>query len=77
MSTGSVKVWDPRQRDVPVAEMVPAEGEMRRDCWAVGFGNCFNDEERCVCAGYDNGDVKMFNLRTMSLEWETNIKNGV
>lgn len=30
-----------------------------------------------VCAGYDNGDIKLFDLRTMSLKWETNIKNGV
>ncbi len=29
----------------------------------VAFGNSFNDEERCVLAGYDNGDVKMFDLR--------------
>ena len=30
-----------------------------------------------VCAGYENGDVKMFDLRNMSLYWETNVKNGV
>jgi hypothetical protein len=30
-----------------------------------------------VCAGYDNGDIKMFDLRTNSLRWETNVKNGV
>lgn len=74
---GSVKVWDPRQKDVPVACMEPAEGEMRRDCWTVCFGNSFNDAERCVCAGYDNGDIKLFDLRTMTLRWEANIKNGV
>ena len=36
----------------------------RRDCWAVALGNSFDDEERCLLAGYDNGDVKMFDLRT-------------
>jgi hypothetical protein len=35
-----------------------------RDCWCVAFGNSFNDDERCVLAGYDNGDVKLFDLRT-------------
>ena len=40
-------------------------------------GNAFNAHERCVCAGYDNGDIKMFDLRTMGLKWETNVKNGV
>ncbi|KAG8323518.1 dynein axonemal assembly factor 10 [Homalodisca vitripennis] len=74
---GSVKVWDPRQKNKPVAVMEPADGEARRDCWSVAFGNSYNNEERVVCAGYDNGDIKMFDLRTMCLKWETNVKNGV
>lgn len=61
----------------PVVSLEPDEGETIRDCWAVAFGNSFNDEERCVAAGYDNGDVKMFDLRTNSLRWETNCQNGV
>ncbi len=36
---------------------------LRRDCWCVAFGNAHNDEERCVAAGYDNGDIKLFDLR--------------
>ena len=35
---GSVKVWDPRQKNEPVATMEPGEGETKRDCWAVAFG---------------------------------------
>ena len=39
---GSVKVWDPRQKDKPVANMAPAEGEEGRDCWCVAFGeHCY------------------------------------
>ncbi|KAI8425266.1 hypothetical protein MSG28_007055, partial [Choristoneura fumiferana] len=34
-------------------------------------------DERIVTAGYDNGDLKMFDLRTMSLRWECNLKNGL
>ena len=30
-----------------------------------------------LAAGYDNGDVKVFDLRNMCLLWETNVKNGV
>lgn len=48
-----------------------------RDCWTVAFGNSFNHCERYVAAGYDNGDAKLFDLRTMSAVWETNVKNGV
>ena len=36
--TGSVKVWDPRQKNEPVATMEPGEGETKRDCWSVAFG---------------------------------------
>lgn len=47
--------------------------------WKVSWfpGNAYNQEERVVCAGYDNGDIKLFDLRNMALRWETNIKNGV
>uniref|UniRef100_T1IV50 Dynein axonemal assembly factor 10 n=1 Tax=Strigamia maritima TaxID=126957 RepID=T1IV50_STRMM len=74
---GSVKVWDPRQKKRPVACMEPAPQETRRDTWTVAFGHAYHQNERCVCAGYDNGDVKMFDLRTLSVKWETNLKNGV
>lgn len=36
---GSVKIWDVRQKDRPVAVIEPEEGESRKDCWAVAFGN--------------------------------------
>ncbi|XP_069464246.1 dynein axonemal assembly factor 10 isoform X1 [Ambystoma mexicanum] len=74
---GTVKVWDTRQKGIPVANMEPGEGETKRDCWTVAFGHACNQQERVVCAGYDNGDIKLFDLRTMALRWETNIKNGV
>ncbi|XP_055608058.1 dynein axonemal assembly factor 10 [Uranotaenia lowii] len=76
---GSVKVWDPRQNAVPVAH-ISASGEgpaEKRDCWAVGFGNSFNSSERFVVAGYDNGDVKLIDLKMMKEQWTTNVKNGV
>ena len=49
----------------------------QRDCWTVAFGHAFNAHDRIVGAGYDNGDVKLFDLRAMALRWETNLKNGV
>jgi WD40 repeat protein len=49
-----------------------------RDCWAVAFGNSFDNNERCVAAGYDNGDVKVFDLRAGgAVRYETNVGNGV
>jgi WD repeat-containing protein 92 len=73
---GCVRVWDPRVSD-PVVSLEPAEGAAARDCWTVAFGNSFSDEERCLVAGYDNGDVKLFDLRMNAVRWETNVGNGV
>jgi hypothetical protein len=50
----------PSTSPTPILTSLPPS---RSDCWAVAFGNSYNDEERCVLAGYDNGDVKMFDLR--------------
>lgn len=30
-------MWDPRVQE-PVVSLEPAEGEAKRDCWAVAFG---------------------------------------
>lgn len=43
----------------------------------MAFGNSYNDAERVVVAGYDNGDLKMFDLRMNTLRFETNVKNGI
>ncbi|XP_042238731.1 dynein axonemal assembly factor 10-like isoform X1 [Homarus americanus] len=74
---GLVKVWDPRQKDRSVITIEPKDGEQRRDCWSVAFGNSHSNDDRVLCAGFDNGDVKMFDLRSMAVKWETNLKNGV
>jgi len=75
---GIAKVWDPRVHH-PVVSLEPdiQSGSAKRDCWAVAFGNSYNDEERCVVAGYDNGDVKLFDLRTHSIRWEKTCSNGI
>ena len=73
---GNVRVWDVRQSE-PVAALEPEGGAAGRDCWAVAFGHAYNDTERTVAAGYDNGDVKLLCLRTNRLLWETNVNNGV
>lgn len=74
---GCVRVWDFRQKDAPVASLEPGSAGDAVDCWAVAFGNASAATERCVIAGYDNGDVKLFDLRTNTLRWESNVGNGV
>ena len=43
----------------------------------MAFGDAHTDAERCVAAGYDNGDVKLFDLRTNRERWSANLGNGV
>jgi WD40 repeat protein len=74
---GSVKVWDARQSAKPVVALNPADPARARDCWTVRFGNSHSQDERCVAAGYDNGDVKIFDLRTQQMIHEFNVSNGV
>ena len=74
---GCVHVWDPRQPDKPVASMEPEEGAPVRDCWSVTFGDAHSADDRCVAAGYDNGDVKLLDLVAGKIRWETNVSNGV
>jgi WD40 repeat protein len=73
---GCVRLWDPRVKE-PVLALEPEEGQPARDCWTVAFGNAYSDEERCIAAGYDNGDVKLFDLRANAMRYETNVANGV
>ncbi|XP_044265135.1 dynein axonemal assembly factor 10 [Tribolium madens] len=72
---GAVMVWDVRQKDTPVAKF--CGGSQGRDCWSVAFGNSYNNEERVVAAGYDNGDLKVYDLRSMAVKWSKCLKNGI
>lgn len=71
---GTVKVWDSRQEN-SVATFRPRSASC--ECWSVAFGNAFDESERCVLAGYENGDIKMYDLRHGTIRFETNVANGV
>jgi len=73
---GCVRIWDPRV-NYAVVTLNPNSPSNARDCWAVAFGNSFNNEERSIMAGFDNGDVKLYDLRTNTIRWEDTLKNGV
>jgi hypothetical protein len=74
---GAVKVWDSRQPAKPVVALNPVDPAKARDCWTVRMGNSHSADDRCVAAGYDNGDVKIFDLRTQQMLHEFNVANGV
>lgn len=71
---GKVRIWDQRVAD-SVVTLDPSG--IKSDCWTVASGDACNDSDRCIVAGFDNGDVKMLDLRSMQIRWETNLGNGV
>ena len=73
---GRVKLWDPRT-DKPVSEMKASSSNESRDCWSVCFGNSYDALNRMICAGYDNGDCKILDLRMNKLFFECNVGNGI
>lgn len=76
-SDSVVNVWDPRQPNDPVVNIVPDDSSHHPDCWTVAAGNAHSVNDRAVAAGFDNGDIKIFDLRTGKVYWETNVHNGV
>lgn len=72
---GKVCVCDLRAED-PVVAVLEPEGD-RRDCWCVSMGGTNGPSERSVIAGYDNGDVKLWDLKANNVSWEVNLRNGV
>ncbi|SOV81396.1 G-beta repeat protein, putative [Plasmodium sp. gorilla clade G3] len=83
---GSVKIFDIRTKQEVVSLEPPKNSSYIPDCWCVETGNNYvehnaysnmDEENLNICAGYDNGDIKFFDLRTMRLEHEVNVNNGV
>lgn len=74
---GIVKVWDLRE-DKPAILLEPKGIEENSpECWAVAYGGCFNREERNLGIGYDNGDIKIYDLRMGKLIYGENVKSGI
>ena len=74
---GMGKIWDLRLNK-PVNEFPSNSNEKELpECWAVSFGNSFDYKERCIGLGYDNGDVKLYDIRASKLKWKTNLKYGI
>ena len=72
---GVVKVWDTRVDDA--VAVFDSNDSHTCECWSVAFGNSYNDKERCILAGYENGDVKLFDLRTGTIRYEEHLANGI
>ena len=58
-SDGCVRVWDPRQKN----SIVYLQPDSPQGVTDICFGDKYNQSERCVVAGYENGNAKIFDLR--------------
>ncbi|KJP86294.1 hypothetical protein AK88_04108 [Plasmodium fragile] len=83
---GSVKIFDIRTNNEVVSLEPPKDSAYIPDCWCVATGNNYievkspsggGEENLNLCAGYDNGDIKFFDLKMMTVEHEVNVNNGV
>ena len=74
---GCAKIWDLRS-DKPAILLEPKGIENNSpECWSVAFGGCFNRDERNLGIGYDNGDIKIYDLRMDKLLYGQNFKYGI
>lgn len=71
---GEVKLWDRRSLDVPVLRMLPQAGQTRRECWSV---SATQHNLQIIAAAFDNGDIKIFDVRNSKIAWETSLNRGV
>ena len=72
---GLVKLWDLRS-DKPCILLEPKDIKKNfPECWTVRFGECGSNKK--VGIGYDNGDIKIFDLRMDKIFMGENLKKGV
>lgn len=57
--------------------MMAQSSNSSHDCWAVAFANSYDRIERCVCAGFENGDIWVYDLCARRIRWQSNVRNGV
>ena len=74
---GNVKIWDLRSDKHAILLEPKGIEHNYPECWSVAFGGCNNNEERNLGIGYDNGDVKLYDLRMDKLIYGENFKSGV
>ncbi|KAH7045755.1 WD40-repeat-containing domain protein [Linnemannia elongata] len=84
---GTVKLWDMRQDHKaagtalgkPLSTMASLKKQVDgHDVWCVNMGvGQGTDDEMLVVAGYDNGDLRVMDLRMGQAVFETNLQHGI
>ncbi|KAG2214265.1 hypothetical protein INT47_000821 [Mucor saturninus] len=70
---GCVKVWDIRQPEKAVLTVKSKDNS--KDIWAVAYGQLKG--HKVIAVGYEDGNIKLFNVDSAQYLWETHVKDGV
>ncbi|KAG2235856.1 hypothetical protein INT48_003968 [Thamnidium elegans] len=70
---GCIKVWDMRQPEKAVLTVKSKQSS--KDIWAVAYGQLKG--HKVIAVGYEDGDIKLFNVNNSQYLWETKVKDGV
>jgi WD40 repeat protein len=70
---GSVKVWDARQSEKAVLTIKTKE---EKDIWAVAYGQ-LKGLHKVIVIGYENGDIKLFDVNGAQYLWQIQVKDGI
>ena len=73
---GTSKLWDIRMNKQALVLDQP-DKTVSHECWSISFGNAYSYATRNACVGFDNGDVKLYDLKANKAVWETNLKQGI
>ncbi|KAF9586434.1 hypothetical protein BGW38_005043 [Lunasporangiospora selenospora] len=83
---GTIRLWDMRQDhnrassipDIAIRSMSGSSKSLSCDVWSVAVaGQSESVEDMMIVAGYDNGDVRVIDLRMCAVLFETNVGHGV
>ncbi|KAI1317682.1 hypothetical protein EDD11_007988 [Mortierella claussenii] len=77
---GTVKLWDARQDtsdSKPICNMAKSTGYQGMEVWCVAVGSAHGTDDLMITAGYDNGDLRVMDIRMRKVVFETNINHGV
>jgi len=67
---GTVKMWD---RRIMQKSIVTMEGNEKKDCWSVSASS----NGKYIASGFNNGDVRIFDITAGKVFWETTLPRGV
>lgn len=89
---GTVRLWDMRQNHkeapgnpIPISDMSLKKGREGHEVWCVALGRPGSEadttgtsaDDMLVVAGYDNGDLRVVDIRAGQPVFETNLKHGI